>query len=231
VQPIAGAVSEGLAIASQLSRNADGTPALDQRVSVEASKLASQLQTRYAATSENIAYLREIIVTDYGKLLAAVNAPGFTSQSLNDMKNGLQRATAAWAYPPLLSAVFRMDQLLDEDGGYTGNARDFHCKWYQNEIGFEYHPFRDAPDLVQYSFGLPSPPSSPNTVFVFAGPGNPDDGPSEAIYPVTPPEALMTAMFAAPTSNADIDDLGVYPVHFYERDMGLYAGRTITCFQ
>lgn len=231
VQPIAGAVSEGLAIASQLSRSADGTPALDQRVSVEASKLASQLETRYADTSEDIAYMREIIVTDYGKLRAAVNAPGFTSQSLNDMQNALQRATRAWAYPPLLSSVFRMDQLLDKDGGYTGNARDFHCEWYQNEIGFEYHPFRDAPDIVQYSFGLPSPPSPPNPVFVFAGPGNPDSGPSEAIYPVTPPESLMTALFTAPTSNADVNDLGAYPVHFYERDIGLYTGRTITCFQ
>lgn len=231
LQPIAGAVSEGFAIASQLSTNADGTPALDQRVSVEAAKLASQLQARYADTSEDIAYLRQIIVTDYAKLLACVNGPGFPGQSLNDMKNALQRATKAWAYPPLLSAVFRMDQLLDKDGGYTGNAQDFRCTWYQNEIGFPYHPFRDAPAIVQYSFGLPSPPSPPNPVFVFAGPGNPDSGPSEAIYPATPSESTMTALFTAPTSNADVIDLGAYPVHFYERDIGLYTGRTITCFQ
>jgi hypothetical protein len=230
VNAIAGLVSEGMAIASQLSRTSDGAPALDARVSVAADKLASELQQRYNDTSEDIAYLREILVTDYGKLLASVNAPGFSTQSLNDLKDGLRRATRAWAYPPLLSSVFRMDQLLDKDGGFTGNARDFQCTWYQNESGFPYHPFRDAPDLVQYSFGLP-PPSPPNTVFVLAGPGNPDSGPSEAIYPATPPDTLMTAMFAAPTANDDTTDLAVYPVHFFERDLGLMTGRTITCFQ
>jgi len=96
--------------------------------------------------------------------------------------------------------------------------------------GFPYHPFRDAPDVAQYSAMLP-PPYSPNPVYVLAGPGNPDSGPSQAIHPATPPETLMTALFTAPANLADTTNLGVYPPHFWERDFGLGSGRAITCFQ
>lgn len=226
---LAGVFSEMFEAASEGQFTSDGVPALDARVKAEAQHLASELTNRYFATSQAIGYMREIIVTDYGKLLAVVNGPGMATTTLTDAEDALETATQAWAYPPLLGSVFAVDQLLLPNGdGWTKPAQDFVCVFYSgppDDFPIEYHPYRDAPAVAQYSGFVPTGDSAP--VYILAGPGNPGSG--QEVYPVLPPADLLTNMFTAPAKLGDTTNLGVYRPHFFERDIGLSSGPAVTC--
>lgn len=224
---LCGVFSETLAIVSEATANDDGTPALDAAVQTEAESLASEFSSRYVAASQSIAYLREILVTDYGKLRAVVEGPGFSPQTLSVAEDGLRTSARAFATPPLIGSVFAVDQLYEKGGPYEGAATDFECHYFdEDENEYDYYPFYGAPAVVQYT---PVSPPWQTQAYVLAGPGNPDDG--GPVYPALPPTDLMTGLFATPTQPGDETNLGVYPVHFFERSIGLTSGPAITCFQ
>ena len=241
---VAGVYSETIALAGEFAGGpGNSADDLATQVRTTADSLSTDLAQRYVAASQNIQYLQDILVTDYGKLEAAVRAPGITPQTLNGAEDTLQSSSRAWALPLLLGTVYHPDKLysggarvdgsMPPSGPFTFYANNFGCYYFTGLLPFD--------PVSTYSFSTPFPSSEnaqylawPANTYVLAGPGNPSVhynsySPSDAITPVQPPSTLLSQMFTPPQQPGDTTDLGVFKPHFFERTLGLSTGITASC--
>lgn len=230
---IAGLFSEGFALGATLLSTADGGPAMTAPVRSTADDLSTALVNRYEAASQNLAYLRDILVTDPGKLQAAkeigLTLAG-TPEAINTEIDGLRTAATGWLITQLLGALFTPDKLMVADSNdkpvraFTGDASTFACARALAFGSQVYQPYPGVSSVQQYTALTASGPVR----YVLATPGRIIDQGGQALVLTVPPAAVLNQLFgrALPGDNSNA---GVDPMHFFERDLDLSTATTQAC--
>lgn len=195
----AGAVSAVFGLAAHLSQ-ADGQPPIGADITAAASQLGQQLFDRVKFAREELAQLRKLLVSDYGKLIEA-NAHIDKDWSLPDPQltaNELSVAARQWFYEALVPLGY--PYLIR---AYADNARSLDCT--------DIHKTRwpNQPDQAQMQA----------TVGYY-----PDGTPAKAIFFFTrgilgassPPGDLADKMFAPPVAKpGEPTGLGIEKLSFF----------------
>ena len=247
---VMGVVSEGFALGSTLSTGSDGQPLLSDPVQVDADQLGSQLTQRYQQASQNIVFLRDVIVTDSAKLGAAattVEQSGLTPVALNRQEDALKVASKGWLTSELLGSLFHPDLLAvanpnGPEGAkaapYAGDASAFVCNQTipitvpPYDVVSPYHPFAGALPAQQYDTVAPGPSagSAVPSTYVLAAPGSVSDF-SESVtrLPLAPTTVLDQLFGPVHLGDSNSQGLGVSKAQFYGQTLGLASGTTQAC--
>jgi hypothetical protein len=234
VTPLLGAFSSIGWLVADLIEGPGGEPQLATRLSQkDVADLASQLTTRYTAMQGAFGHFGDLIVTDYGKLMAfnSSQLADFDSNDKDSFRLGVSLSTAQFAWTQLLPTVYNLDLTFNGAGpnpNVPPGADQFVC--YAGTLTpSRYRPFgpraKNGPATSAMQYVVPIPRrliaggSFPDTAqtYVIAGPGNPGTTKQE-LYVTLPPPSMIANLFAGPQGSVgNITEQGMFAPWFYER--------------
>ena len=249
-----GVVSEGLAAAgdaTSTSGSSGGGAGLSGKVETTAQDVVVDMTHRYANVPNQIAWLGDMVVTDWGKLAAVANGP-LTSDQWTNVEDAMATSAVAWMEPIVLSAAYQptplrrytdlncnstqtCNQAEKQQAIYSGDANTFSCE--AGAFNSSYFPW-NVPDGAQYlAVGTSGPPARyvlsnvPPVSGGYRTPGNPSDFyiPGDQRHPPAAPSNVTTPLFAKTLEFGDTTNLGLFKPDFYEHTLTLTTGNVATC--
>jgi hypothetical protein len=225
VQKVLG-VLQGIIFESAASiYESNGEPLLEEW-RLDASDVAVELADRYQDASTGIAFVGELLVSDYGKLQAVRKSGllGISAKGFGKTTEALELGAEQWSYQALLPAAYEAVGLTV--GGSNGPpllaaASDFECNWEAGRAQGFWHPFPNAPISAELRS---TEPTETLGLLVRAGSKLPSDTPDE-VRPASPTKALLAPLVEPGEAGA--------PYHapwFWRQAFGYPSGQTKNVF-
>ncbi len=202
-------------LVEDMMNSGDGASDLGQIVQTTAEQLPQELENRYVTASNLLGTYGEIILSDYGKLMALGSNLVFQSSWLSDTKvqGSLTAGAQRFAYGRLLGAVFTSYGLLpdSQNPSYPASPADYVCDTDRNPN--EWAPFGDAESGAwigltrpNYVGTLPAYHGAPNILVLGFSHG-------DWVY-TSPPNSVMNTVFAS----TDSGGVGAWPIWFFRHN-------------
>lgn len=223
VQKTTGAISGALFIAAQWQTGPEGSP-LFERFKLDADDVAVEMAQNYRAASNGIGRVGEVIVSDYGKLMAVAQNPDFAlnSKAVEASTETLESGARQWGYGALLPVAYEAISLQQgelQNNPLPQKASEYTCEFFEVDGGSgAYNPFESAPEAAQYR---PEQPTTTLGLLVVNGSELPIQGDPEQ-HPRSPTAKLIEPLFAAPERNG----LGLYRPWFWRSAFDYPSSKT-----
>ncbi len=204
----------------------DGTPSLGQ-FSVAASNFDEALATAYQNAATELYHVRDIVLTDAGKMRAFYNnQQQFFYNPTNSVNRAARLGAARFAYQSLLPAAYKMVELPRSSTNNSGvtDASKYTCQYQvRGKLFAAYNAFGSAPLSAQLL-------GSHLYVLVQRGAALPDG--TTKVSPPTAPSSLTHSLFLPvpyASSGGVITQLGMYKPWFYSQAYNLASAPSVQC--